>query len=232
MNDMTTTAALSPALRDGIDRYEAGQYDRAYALFQTLADRDDPTAWFWLAVMQANGDGMPTDKAQGVRFCQRAAELGNIQAMTNLGVSYVQGEGVAADPETGLRWLCRAADAGDTGAQFNAATLLSAGKLVEKDLPRAVDYYRMAAEAGYFPAQARLGFCYRNGSGTARDRRKAFLWLTLAAQHGAGTAINMLEGLVAEMSPDELHDGQELVETWMERHGHQGAAPRFQVETK
>jgi len=232
MNEMSSPSSVSPALIEGMQKYESGRYDEAYSVFEMLAENDDPTAWFWLSVMQANGDGVNPDKAQGFESCLRAAELGNVQAQTNLGVMYVQGDGVAADPEIGLTWFCRAAEAGDTGAQFNAATLLSAGKVVEKDLPRAVRFYQMAAESGYFPAQARLGFCYRNGFGIARDRRKAFLWLSLAAQHGAGTAINMLEGLITEMSPDELHEGQKLVEAWMQDHSGTGDVPRFQVKTQ
>lgn len=231
MNDMPQPDTLRTDLQEGTRLYEAGAYPRAFEIFQSLADQDDPIACFWIALMQINGDGMPADKETGFQNCVRAAELGNVQAMTNLGVMYVQGDGVQEDPEAGLIWLCRAAEAGDTGAQFNAATLLSAGKVVEKDLARAVEFYTLAAQNGYFPAQARLGFCYRNGFGVARDRRKAYLWLTLAAQHGAGTAINMLEGLVSEMSPDELHEGQKLVESWMREHTQGGASPRFQVET-
>ena len=228
MNDMTHPAAMT----DGVSAYEAGHFDAAYTLFEKLTKDDDPIAWFWLAVIHGNGDGVPVDKVRGFECCLRAAELGNVQAQTNLGVMYIQGDGVPADAEKGLNWLCSAAEAGDTGAQFNAATLLSAGKVVEKDLPRAADFYRMAAESGYFPAQARLGFSYRNGFGVAKDRCKAFLWLTLAAQHGAGTAINMLEGLVSEMSPDELYNGQELVTAWMAQHGAEQQEPRFQVETQ
>lgn len=227
MTDMT------PDMMQAVARYEAGRFADAYAAFERLADEGCATARFWIAVMEVNGDGRPVDKAAGYEHCLAAAGMGNIQAQTNLGVMLIQGEGVAADPEAGLVWLCRAADAGDTGAQFNAATLLSAGKVVEKDQERAAGYYRMAAEAGYFPAQARLGFCYRNGFGVAKDRQQAYLWLTLAAQHGAGTAIGMLEGLVDEMSPDELHHARALVDRWMAQHGGPGAQPpQFQVDTQ
>lgn len=221
----------TPTLAQGVELYEVGNFTDAYSVFKKLAGSGDATAVFWISVMEMNGDGRPVDKVAGFRNCLRAAELGNVQAQTNLGVMYIQGDGVEMDAETGLMWLCRAADAGDTGAQFNAATLLSAGKSVEPDAARAVAYYRMAAEAGYFPAQARLGFCYRNGLGVAKDRHQAFLWLTLAAQHGAGTAIDMLEGLVEEMSPDELHKGQHLVERWMKDHSFSSVEPRFRVDT-
>ncbi|CAN0602435.1 unnamed protein product [Ectocarpus sp. 12 AP-2014] len=144
---------------------------------------------------------------------------------------YNQGDGVAENVETGLKWLCSAAEAGDTGAQFNAATILSAGKIVDKDLETAVRFYQMAADSGYHPAQARLGFSYRNGFGVPKDRHKAFMWLTLAAQHGAGSAISMLEGLVSEMTPDELHTGHQMVENWMKDHSSGSSDLVFRVDT-
>lgn len=224
-------ANTARSLLDGVALYEAGQFVTAYNIFRHHAEAGDATAWFWLSVMHMNGDGVETDKQAGFDCCLKAAEMGCVQAQTNLGVMYIQGDGVAEDAPTGLTWLCRAADAGDTGAQFNAATLLSAGKVVDKDFETAVKYYRMAAESGYFPAQARLGFSYRNGFGVAKDRLKAFLWLTLASQHGAGSAISMLEGLVSEMTPDEIHRGHQMVEAWRQDHsGGTGDLP-FRVDT-
>ena len=225
------SGAIGGTLTDGVACYEAGQFEAAYDIFHRCAERGDATAWFWLSVMHMNGDGVAVDKQTGFKCCLKAAEMGSVQAQTNLGVMYIQGDGVAQDAQTGLSWLCRAADAGDTGAQFNAATLLSAGKVVEKDLETAAKYYQMAAESGYFPAQARLGFSYRNGFGVTKDRHKAFLWLTLASQHGAGSAISMLEGLVSEMTPDELHRGHQMVEKWMQDHRADTADVCFRVDT-
>ncbi len=222
---------LGNTIMDGVALYEAGEFMPAYDIFHACAKAGDATAWFWLSVMHMNGDGVAVDKAIGFEFCRKAADMGEIQAQTNLGVMYIQGDGVPEDAQTGLTWLRRAADAGDTGAQFNAATLLSAGKVVEKDLQTAARYYEMAAESGYFPAQARLGFSYRNGFGVAKDRLKAFLWLTLASQHGAGSAISMLEGLVAEMTPDELHRGHQMVEKWRQDHSGGARDLPFRVDT-
>jgi hypothetical protein len=219
------------SITDGVARYEAAEFDAAYAIFHTCAQAGDATAWFWLSTMHMNGDGVEVDKQTGFQCCLKAAEMGNVQAQTNLGVMYIQGDGTAEDAQTGLTWLCRAADAGDTGAQFNAATLLSAGKVVDKDLAQAAEYYEMAAEAGYFPAQARLGFSYRNGFGVAKNRHKAFLWLSLASQHGAGSAISMLEGLVSEMSPEDLHQGHQMVEKWMQDHRSGSTDRVFRVDT-
>ena len=218
-------------IMDGVAFYEAGKFETAHDVFHNCAEAGDATAWFWLSTMHMNGDGIAVDKQTGFNCCLKAAEMGSIQAQTNLGVMYIQGDGVAEDIEAGLKWLCCAADAGDTGAQFNAATIMSAGKIVEKDLETAVKYYQMAADSGYHPAQARLGFSFRNGFGVPKDRHKAFMWLTLAAQHGAGSAISMLEGLVTEMTPDELHTGHQMVEKWMADHRSGSGDLYFRVDT-
>lgn len=211
--------------------YEQGDAEAAFARFAELAAEDDPDALFWMATMLAHGDGTGRDQAAAYRSCLRSAELGHAAAATNLGVMLVQGAGCAADPEAGLAWLRQAAEAGDLGAQFNAATLLSAGKVVDKDLEMAAHYYQRAARAGYHPAQARLGYAYRHGFGVPRDRRRAFLWLSLAARHGAGTAISMLEGLITEMSPDELHDAQTLLDQQFDAEDPTLNASRFRVKT-
>lgn len=221
----------SAVMADGRRLYERGRFAEAFALFERLALDDEPEAAFWLATMLANGDGVAVNKAAALHHCRRAAELGNRAAQTNLGVMLVRGEGGRADAQTGLAWLMKAAEAGDTGAQFNTATILSAGKLVEKDLETAARYYEMAARSGYHPAQARLGYAYRHGFGVPRDLKKAFIWLSLAARHGVGTAISMLEGMMTEMSPDDLHAAQEVLDRFFESDDPLVSGARFRVQT-
>ena len=228
---MTALADHSALLADGRRYYESGRFAEAYALFDRLAAEDEPEAWLWLSAMHANGDGREVDHTVAYEKCLRAAELGNIQACTNLGVMLVQGEGVAPDPVAGLAWLKRAADAGDIGAAFNAASILSGGKWLDKDLKQAVVYYEHAARAGYHPAQARLGYAYRNGFGVAKDRKKAFIWLSLAARHGIGTAIAMLEGMITEMSRDELDQAQQMLDHVFEQADPMLDGARFRVQT-
>ena len=55
---------------------------------------------------------------------------------------------------------------------------------------------------------------YACGQGVPKDRVQAYLWLTLAAQHGIGTALNALDGVVRAMSVEEKQEGMQLVDRW------------------
>jgi hypothetical protein len=56
---------------------------------------------------------------------------------------------------------------------------------------------------------------YYTGDGVAKDRIEAFLWLSLAGQHGIGSALTELENVVEEMSSEEKAAGAQLVEVWL-----------------
>jgi TPR repeat protein len=58
---------------------------------------------------------------------------------------------------------------------------------------------------------------YYHGKGVEKDRTQAYLWLSLAAQHGIGTALNELESVVKEMSAEEKGKGAALFEQWRAR---------------
>ena len=59
-----------------------------------LAEQGDVFAQFELGLMYDNGDGVPKNDAEAVRWYRLAAERGDRAAQANLGVKYAQGDGV------------------------------------------------------------------------------------------------------------------------------------------
>ena len=55
------------------------------------------SAQFNLGLMYANGDGVPKDAAEAVKWYRKAADQGNAHAQFILGVMYANGEGVPKD---------------------------------------------------------------------------------------------------------------------------------------
>jgi TPR repeat protein len=51
--------------------------------------------------MYANGQGVPQDYAEAVKWFRKAAEQGNAMAQYNLGIAYANGQGVSRD-DTGV----------------------------------------------------------------------------------------------------------------------------------
>ena len=116
--------------------------------------------------MYANGEGVPEDAAEAVRWYRLAAEQGDATAQFNLGVMYANGEAV--------RWYRLAAEQGYAAAQFNLGVMYANGEGVPEDDAEAVRWYRLAAEQGYATAaravQPRAHVRHRRGR--ARGRRR------------------------------------------------------------
>jgi TPR repeat protein len=70
-------------------------------------------------MMYANGDGVPQDYKETVKWFQLAAEQGIAQAQYNLGVGYLQGQVVAQDYKEAIKWNRLAAEQGYAQDQFN-----------------------------------------------------------------------------------------------------------------
>lgn len=235
---MTLTAptpTLENLVAEGEVRYSSGDTSGAFEIFGRAALAGDATAWMWLSTCHAEGAGTPISRLDALACLRQAAELGQPQAQSNLGVMLVGAQDKSGDPvqdvEAGLGWLRRAAAQRDVGACFNLATVLSRDKEVAPNWREAAASYQVAAEAGHFPSQMRLGFCYRNGFGVAKDRVQAFLWTALAARHGVGTALEQLEKIVFEMSARERADGEDLLRQHSKEAGPVLGAVPFRVVT-
>jgi TPR repeat protein len=84
----------------------------ALAAAQGLAD-----AQFNLALIYANGDGVPADLQLAAHWCRLAAARGLPAAQDRLGVMYTKGEGVTTDETEALAWFQIAAIGGDASGR-------------------------------------------------------------------------------------------------------------------
>ena len=194
--------------------YRAGQYQEALEIWKDLAEDGDSDAAAWIGACYANGDGVEVDDAVALVWYVRAAENGNVLAQANVGAFHYMGRGTAKDVKKAVEWLERASEGGDLNGLFNLAQLYTHGDELAEDKIRAAELYRRAAELGHYPSQSRLGYMYAHGDGVEKDRVQAYLWLTLASQHGIGTALDALESVVREMSTEEKAQGTGLFDEW------------------
>jgi len=119
------------------------------------------------------------------RWYARAAALGNVQAMHNLGFLYATGQGVARDYVAARKWFEKAAALGSTAAMFHLGQLHANGFGVTRDYNEARRWFVQASENGLPPAMTALGDLYANGFGVERDYREARQWYRKAAQLGS-----------------------------------------------
>ena len=102
---------------NGIDAYQAKQYDKAFEIFSRNADKSNPKVLFYLSSMYRTGKGVEQDEYMAFDLCKDAAEEGFAEAQFQLGMMYLHGEGVTEDDDQALEWLWAAADNGYSHAR-------------------------------------------------------------------------------------------------------------------
>ena len=132
----------------------------------------------WYGDRYRNGIGVKKDSTTAFDWYQKAAQIGNVVAMSALGRAI----GTAKDKKA-FYWYKKAAEAEDTIAMNNLGNYYAdAG--TAKDNAKAFYWFKKAAEAENTIAMYNLGRCYERAIGTARDKAKAFYWYKKAAEAG------------------------------------------------
>jgi len=128
--------------------YAAGDYTKAYQLFQGLAESGDTKAQYDLSLMYIQGIGTKQNIEQGLVWLNRAAEKGNIEAMLELGVLYQKIDTLESAPQLALYWFEKAAMAGSAVGQYNLAHIYMEGGQIAVDLPKAYVWMSLSDATG------------------------------------------------------------------------------------
>jgi TPR repeat protein len=129
------------------------------------------------------GLGTATDDFAGLGWTFKAAEMGEPQALKNLGQYFVND----ADRII-LAGLRKAANAGIADAQYALGQHLEAAKGLEHDIHAAIYNYQNAANQGHAQAQCVLGLIFSEGRGVPLDIAKARDWFLKSAHQGNAKA--------------------------------------------
>ena len=112
------------------------------------AEQGDAEAQNKLGAMYANGERVPEDAREAVKWFRKAAEQGFASAQYNLGLMYDNGEGVPEDDREAAKWLRKAAEQGDASAQYNLGVMYANGEGVPEDYVKAYAWINLAAAQG------------------------------------------------------------------------------------
>ena len=94
-----------------------------FAETKKKAEQGDADAQSNLGKMYANGDGVPKDSAEAVKWFRKSAEQGYAAAQHNLGVMYYNGTGVIKNPAQAHAWWSIAGSRGFKEAKKNLVSL-------------------------------------------------------------------------------------------------------------
>ncbi|EGB06372.1 hypothetical protein AURANDRAFT_29293 [Aureococcus anophagefferens] len=168
----------------------------ALAQVRRHVENEVPEAITCLGDMYRKGQlGLVKSDKKAAKIYRRAVELGDVDAIVNLGLLHETGRGVKLDKKKAERLYRAAADRGHATAQDNLGNVLRS----EEKFEEAVRYFVLAADQGYTNAEHNLGYCYHTGKGTEVDLGKARYWYERAAAKGNETAIRGLAHLDARV---------------------------------
>ncbi len=132
----------------GLEVIDRGDYATALKELRPLAEQGNATAQNNLGVMYREGEGVPQDDEEAVRWYRRAAVQGHAGAQNNLGLMYAEGRGVPPDDKEAARWFRLAAAQGDAKAQYNLGLMYAEGQGVPQDVVQAHLWMNLAAAQG------------------------------------------------------------------------------------
>ena len=133
----------------GLAAYNTGDFATALQEWKPLAEAGVVIAQTSLGIIYYNGEGVPQDYKEAVKWHRLAAEQGHAKAQHKLGVMYAFGiVGVPQDYKEAVKWHRLAADQGHSTAQSNLGKMYDNGTGVLQDNAMAHMWYNIAAANG------------------------------------------------------------------------------------
>jgi TPR repeat protein len=115
---------------------------------------------------------------------EKAAALGNAEAMMGMSWIYGNGRGVPKNEPEGLRWRRMAAENGNTDAMWLIGMAYEKGENVPQDYAEAMRWYKTAADRKDTSAMRSIANLYEKGLGVIKDPAEAIRWFRKAADLG------------------------------------------------
>ncbi len=152
-----TSAEQAARFDQGVEAYDAGNFEQAFGIWLPLAQRGNMSAQRNVGHLLRRGLGVEQDHERAVYFYTRASEAGLVGAMVNLAAMLRAGQGVE-EPQyrQAAQWLYVASRAGDPRAQYVLGVMAARGQGMEQNRDLAIELFRLAAEQGLREARERL----------------------------------------------------------------------------
>ena len=200
-------------------------YAKAYAGFLAMEETmADDHLYYRLGSMNMTGTGTEVDLEKARYYFEKAAELGNADALYGLGKLYLKPEFSDFDPAKAVEYLEESTAKGNAFAKYQLGKLLCQGELVPKDIARGLPLLEELAENGVTFASYIVGKVYLREE-SWQDIKKAILYFRQAAEDGNSFAEYQL-GRIYYFGKGVRADQEKGLEYLMEAasHGNEYAA--------
>lgn len=152
-----------------------------------------------LADMYSFGLGKKQSFETAFSLYLKAAELGNLEAMCDLGYMYLVGQGVGIDRQKSAYWFKKSADLGYVHSMRDIGQNYLHGEGVVQSGEDAVCYFTLASENNYAHGTMDLAYCYLNGIGVQKDLQKVKELFLLAIRQDAERTMRDLISLQVDI---------------------------------
>ncbi|MGC1181544.1 tetratricopeptide repeat protein [Legionella sp.] len=178
-------------------------FEKAKSLFLEAANKENSEAMNQLASIYFTGlGGLPRDAQQALAWYKKASEMGNANALYELGLLSETGVTTKLDFNEALKYYQAAADKGNEKAMLALARMYHYGLGVAKNPKIAASYYEKLALRQNAYAQYQLGTYYLEGTAGEQSLTKGKQLLQQASDNGSLQARKLL--LRMEASQDRV----------------------------
>lgn len=181
---MPTRPALMDMTENERAQALAGSPQEVALLLLEAAESGHAEAQLLAGQIHLDGQGVPRNAAEALRWFGLAAQSGHAMAMNMVGRCCEHGWGTATDKALAARWYAAAADRGLDWAMYNLATLHTLGEGVDEDRAAALRLFERAAALGHAKSINMIGSFHEDGWVVERDRAAAARHYRKAAEGG------------------------------------------------
>jgi TPR repeat protein len=170
--------------------YEMGQVypqnnNKAFEHYLRSAKSGDPYGTTNLSLMYIEGRGVEKNINEGIKWAEKAAKNGFVNAQVNLAILYStkhnnEAEDTIYNEEKAMYWYGEAAQKGNVLAHYE----LGKYQLKNKEYDKAFESFDEAVQGGNTNAMIMLAMMFEQGIATEQSSDKSLKLLTLAYQKG------------------------------------------------
>ena len=148
---------------------------------QQRADMGDAVAVCELAWCYYEGSGVKKDEHHAISLFEKAASMGNVDAMCYAAEYYEEG---ALDYNKAFYWYEKAAQHQCKEHYFTVGVWYYYGQGVDYNPCKALYWFKKGAEEGSAASMYYIAVIYDNGEGVTQDVNEAYRWFLKAARKG------------------------------------------------
>ena len=186
-------------------------------LLQIGVDLHHARATNYFGLQYFDRPDIPPNHAEARKLFVKAAELGSVDALRNLGELC----GAEKDDAQAMDWFRRAADLGDDNAMVIVGRMYDDGAGVEKSPAEARKSYDRAVQlTNNADALWCIAWQYRKGLGVKQDMKQAIAWFKKAADAGSVSAMGELGWFYSHSKAVGIDYGESL--KWYEKAAENG----------